>query len=81
MAKQLLRENIVMDLVQAVFNAIVRQRNKAIQKAAEKDPEFQQIVTQLQKGHDELVKWAEEKAKSDPRFAQQLQKYKDLGMV
>lgn len=82
MARKTLNEgNFVIDFVKAVFDAVVNQRNRALQRAAEKDPEFKRLTTSLQKTHDEMVKWAEEKAKSEPETAKYLKVYKDLGMM
>jgi len=79
MARNQLNEgNFVIDFVEAIFDAIVRQRNKVIQKTAEKDPEFKRITMQLQKGHDDLIAWATEKAKTDPRFKQSMDMYKNI---
>ena len=77
--KQLNESNFVIDFVEAVFDAIVRQRNKAIQKAAEQDPEFKRIVAQIQKGRDDLAVWAKEQAKEDSAIAQYYRSNKGLG--
>lgn len=81
MSKRPLNENIVIDFVEAVFNAIINQRNKAIERAAAKDPEFQRITKQIETGRNDLIQWAEEKAKTDPNFARTYQAMKSAGMV
>ena len=81
MARKPLNENFVIDFVQAVFNAIVNNRNQALQKAMEKDPKFQSIVDDIKKGHDDLIKWADEKAKTDPIFAKHWERSKAAGPV
>lgn len=70
--------NFVVDFVRKVFDAIINQRNKAIQRAAEKDPQFKEITARLQRGHDDLVKWAEERAKTDQSFADAWKRYGDI---
>ena len=58
MSKPMLTEQgFIFRFVEAVFNAVVRQRNKALQKAAERDPEFQKIISNLEANKRSLEAW------------------------
>lgn len=81
MLSQQLNENIVLDFVGAIFNAIAKQRSKVIRRVAEQDPEFQKIVADLAASRARLKHWAAEKAKTDPRFARSLKTFQDLGFA
>ena len=75
MGKLLNEQRFITNFVLAVFNAIVGQRNKALDAAMKRDPEFKAIVQQLEKGRQDLERWVEKWNKNDPEAQ------KDLALI
>ena len=72
MGQQQLDENIVVDIANAIFNAIVSGRNKALEKAMKSDPEFQKIAAEVERTKRNINSWVERELKRDPRLAGRL---------
>ena len=70
--QQLNEQRFVTDFIKRVFNAVVDQRNRALERAMEKDPEFQKIVGDVEKSRRDLEAWVARRAKSDPNLADKL---------
>jgi len=66
MARVITEQGFVMRFVEAVFDSILKERNAALRKTMEKDPEFRQIVTNIQRGKKELEQWAAKASQGDP---------------
>jgi hypothetical protein len=75
--KQLLKEDLIFDFIEAVFRAILKWRTKSIMKLAEKDPEFRKTVVNLIQSRKELQDWAERRAQESPEFAKAMQDWEE----
>ncbi len=49
-----------------VFDAIIKGRNNAIRRAAAKDPKFRQAIRDLERGADELERFARARSNNQP---------------
>ena len=74
--KKLLNENVITDVVYKIFNAIIDDRNRSLERAQKKDPEFQRIIADVEKSKRELSSWVAKQLKRDPALAR---RYKKLG--
>lgn len=74
--KKLLTENIISDVVFKIFNAIIDDRNRSLEAAQRKDPEFQKIIAGVERSKKELNSWVAKQLKKDPELAK---RYKKLG--
>ena len=74
--KKLLTENIITDVVYKIFNAIIDDRNRSLERAQRADPEFQKIIANVERSKRELNTWVAKQLKKDPELAK---RYKALG--
>ena len=75
---QLNEQNFITDFVKKVFAAILGDRNKALERAMQKDPEFQKIIAQLAEDKKRLEKWVAMRAKQDPALAKRMKALRNL---
>ncbi len=78
MIQQLNEQKIVTDFIRKVFDAILSDRNRALERAMEKDPTFQKIIADVEKSKNELHQWVEARVKKDPKLAQKLAAVRNL---
>ena len=72
--KKLLNENVITDVVAKIFNAIIDDRNRSLERAQKKDPEFQRIIADVEKSKRELSGWVAKQLKRDPALARRYKK-------
>lgn len=70
---QQLNENFITDVVKKIFNAIINDRNQALDRAMQKDPRFQKILIDVRKSRQELHALIADQLKRNPELAK---KYK-----
>ena len=73
--KKLLNENVITDVVYKIFNAIIDDRNRSLERAQKKDPEFQRIIADVEKSKRELSSWVAKQLKKDPELARRYKKF------
>ena len=78
MSELLTEQRFITNFIAAIFKAIVNQRNKALQAAQQRDPEFRAIVSKLEKARQELHDWAEKKARNDPDAKKDIEYVRNL---
>jgi hypothetical protein len=78
MTQQLNEQRFVTDFISKIFNAIIRDRNQALTRTMEKDPEFQKIIADVEKSKNELHDWIEKRVKKDPELAKKLKMVRSL---
>ena len=78
MTDLLTEQRFIFSFIEAIFSAIVNQRNRALRTAMEKDPQFRSIVAKLEQGRKELAAWAEKQAHGDPEAQKDLETIRRL---
>ena len=73
--KKLLNENIITDVVAKIFNAIIDDRNRSLERAQQNDPEFQKIIANVERSKKELISWVDKQLKKDPELARRYKKF------
>ena len=76
--QQLNEQHFITDFVKKVFAAILGDRNKALERAMQKDPEFQKIIAQLAEDKKRLEQWVAMRAKQDPALAKRMKALRNL---
>lgn len=76
--QQLNEQHFITDFVKKVFSAILGDRNRALERAMEKDPEFQKIVADLANSKKQLERWVSMRAKKDPALAKRMKALRNL---
>ncbi len=71
-------QHFITDFVKKVFAAILGDRNKALERAMQKDPEFQKIIAQLAEDKKRLEQWVAMRAKQDPDLARRMKALRNL---
>jgi len=64
----------ITDFILKVFNAIVQQRNRALEQALQRDPEFQKISAELEKIKARLDEHIQLRLKEDPELARRYER-------
>jgi TRAP-type mannitol/chloroaromatic compound transport system substrate-binding protein len=80
MADMLTEQGFIVRFIEAVFDSVVRERNQAIRKAAEKDPEFRRIINDLERSKKKLAQWAVKRKKEDPAFRRADSAFRAIGL-
>ena len=73
--KKLLNENIITDVVEKIFNAIIDDRNRSLEREQQNDPEFQKIIANVERSKKELSSWVAKQLKKDPELARRYKKF------
>ncbi len=76
--QQLNEQNFITDFVKKVFTAILGDRNRALERAMQKDPEFQKIIADLANSKKQLEQWVSMRAKQDPALAKRMKALRNL---
>ena len=76
--QQLNEQHFITDFVKKVFNAILGDRNRALERAMQKDPEFQKIIAELAESKKRLENWVAMRAKQDPALAKRMKALRNI---
>ena len=69
----------ITDFISKVFNSIVDQRNRALEKALHRDPEYQKILADLEKSRAEMKEHIQRRLEEDPELARRYERICALG--
>lgn len=78
MSQQLNEGNFITDFVKKVFDAILADRNKALERALQNDPEFKRIIANVEKSKAELEQLVARRIAKNPALKKKLAMVRSL---
>jgi len=57
MPRVIISEGLIEKFIVGIFNAILKEKRKSIERARAADPELKQIIQQLEQNKEELRQW------------------------
>ncbi len=75
---QQLNENIITDIVGKIFNAIINDRNQALDRAMQKDPKYQKILQDVKRSRQQLHALVADQLRRNPELAKKYKMVKGL---